>query len=108
MISVIQQLNDDVISFLKAIFIEYFRPTCSSVKPSYLTDELQSVLREIFRGIILYICMCENNLFRMIPCERAIKMFDVIPECFLWVPFEIKLNHLGYRLKRSGITSHIF
>ena len=28
-------------------------------------------------------------------------MCDVIPECFQSVPFEIKLNHLGYRLKMS-------
>ena len=52
-------------------------------------------------------CMCKNSFYSMIPCERAIKMCVVIPECFQLVPFEIKLNHLGYRLKRSGITSHI-
>ena len=29
-----------------------------------------------------------------------------IPEWFQSVTFKLKLNHLGYRLKHPGITSH--
>ena len=42
----------------------------------------------------------------MVPCESAIKMCDVIPERIQSVPFEIKLNHLGYQLKT--IRCHIY
>ena len=34
-------------------------------------------------------------------------MCDVIPESFQSVPIEIKLNHLGYRLKTLSITPNI-
>ena len=43
----------------------------------------------------------------MIPYERAIKICDVILERLQSFLFEIELNHLGYRLKSSGITLHI-
>ena len=38
-------------------------------------------------------CLILNLQRLMIPCERAIKMCDVIPERLQLVPFELKLNH---------------
>ena len=51
--------------------------------------------------------MPQNCSIIDIHIRRSTKMCDVIPENFQSVPFQLKLNHLGYKPKRSRITSHI-
>ena len=55
-----QQQNDDTISFLKAIFIQFIGSTHLSLWPSYYADDSTRYWEKYIRGISLFIFMSKK------------------------------------------------